>query len=217
MVVTLTTPLCQEHHHFIPQALHDFQWQTWPELEWIIVDDGAMPLELPADPRIKYIHLPEKRNIGQLRNLCAELATGDIVMHVDADDRYAPDRVEHQLEFHLKAGRAVSGIGNLCLVDVDTQRFTRYQMRAPFSSGCSLTYSKEWWSSHRFIEGPEPIIGEDTEFIKMAAKFDQAAQDNRDYPIPMVATNHPANHSPRELLYRTPQWKLEQNPPEWIG
>src|SRR4051794_3213374 len=74
MKVSLLTPV-RNRMDFMPQAIHDFQWQTYPDLEWVIVDDSDEPLIqsiLPDDPRISYYHNPCKVNIGTARNLTCE-------------------------------------------------------------------------------------------------------------------------------------------------
>lgn len=215
MLISLVTPT-HDRPEFIQTAAKYFKWQTYHDLEWIIVEDGEGSVQhlLPHDPRIKYFHVDGEHFIGSLRNLCAEHASGELIMHHDDDDAYAPFRVQHQLDFHLKHGKAVSGIGSLVLHDVTTDVFTRYNMAYPYSSGCSLTYSKAFWNEHRF--GDEAVIAEDTDFLTAAKRFDQVAPDNSRDVVPIVALTHPRNHCGRDPLYRTSDWSYEAKP-DWYG
>jgi len=57
---------------FLPHAIHYFLRQDYPNKELLIVDDGADAVGdlIPADPRIRYIRLPQKITLGAKLNLC---------------------------------------------------------------------------------------------------------------------------------------------------
>jgi glycosyltransferase involved in cell wall biosynthesis len=66
-------------------------------MEWIILDDGSDPVgdlfkELKF-PNVRYIYSPEKRNIGAKRNTLNNEAQGSIIVAMDDDDYYPPERV----------------------------------------------------------------------------------------------------------------------------
>ena len=66
-------------------------------MEWIILDDGSDPVEdLFKDLKItnlRYIYEPEKLTIGAKRNRLNKEAKGDIIVAMDDDDYYPPERV----------------------------------------------------------------------------------------------------------------------------
>jgi glycosyltransferase involved in cell wall biosynthesis len=70
-------------------------------MEWIILDDGLDKVEdifmelTKGLPNIRYIALKEKINIGAKRNLLNKEAKGDIIVCIDDDDYYPPERVAH--------------------------------------------------------------------------------------------------------------------------
>ncbi len=70
-------------------------------MEWIVLDDGSEKvgsvfLELTKDlPNIRYISLDEKLNIGAKRNRLNDEAKGEIIVAMDDDDYYPPERVSH--------------------------------------------------------------------------------------------------------------------------
>ena len=85
---------------FIPYMIECFEKQTYPKdrIEWIIVDDGTDPLgnEMFSQvPQVKYFYSPERMVLGRKRNYMHEKCKGDIIVYMDDDDYYPPERVEH--------------------------------------------------------------------------------------------------------------------------
>lgn len=98
--VSLVTPT-YNRRRFIPSLIRAIQQQTYPKekMEWIIFDDGQEPVgdlfEAARDslPTVKYIYSEEKLTLGEKRNKLNELARGDILVAIDDDDFYFPERV----------------------------------------------------------------------------------------------------------------------------
>ena len=84
---------------FIPNLIRCFQSQTYPKeiMEWIIIDDGEDSVEdLFKDVEcVKYFRYEEKIKLGRKRNLMHEKSKGDIIVYMDDDDFYPPERVNH--------------------------------------------------------------------------------------------------------------------------
>ena len=87
---------------FIPFAIRCFMYQDYPKdkLEWIIIDDGTDKIEdLVKDvPNVKYFSYDEKMKLGKKRNLMHEKSSGDIIVYMDDDDYYPPNRVSHAVD-----------------------------------------------------------------------------------------------------------------------
>jgi len=87
---------------FIPFIKKCFEHQTYPKdrMEWIIIDDGFDPVgDLFDDvPQAKYFYFPEHMNLGKKRNLMHTKCSGDIIVYMDDDDYYPPERVSHAVE-----------------------------------------------------------------------------------------------------------------------
>lgn len=100
MLVSLCTPT-YNRRPFIPYMLKCIENQTYPKnlIEWIIVDDGEDKIEdLVCDiPYVKYYKV-EKMNIGEKRNLINRLSIGKILIYIDDDDYYPPERISHAVE-----------------------------------------------------------------------------------------------------------------------
>jgi len=100
--VSVLTPT-YNRRKFIPAAIAMYKAQTYPKdrMEWIIIDDGTDKVgDLFAQaaktiPNIRYISLSEKLLIGQKRNMLNDNAKGDIMIAMDDDDYYPPERVAH--------------------------------------------------------------------------------------------------------------------------
>jgi len=98
---------------FIEMMFRCFRNQTYPkkQMEWIIVDDGTDKIqdlvEKSGIEQIKYINVQEKMVLGAKRNLMHKNAKGDILVYMDDDDYYPPERVEHAVETLLSNPQAL--------------------------------------------------------------------------------------------------------------
>lgn len=91
---------------FIPFMLDCFRHQTYPleRVEWIIVDDGTDPIEdllyaaKDLKTNIQYFRLEKKMPLGEKRNFMHTKAKGSILVYMDDDDYYPPERIAHAVE-----------------------------------------------------------------------------------------------------------------------
>jgi glycosyltransferase involved in cell wall biosynthesis len=99
--VSLCTPTFNRRP-FIPFMIKCFEHQTYPKdrIEWIIIDDGTDPIgDLIKDiPQVKYFYYDEKMLLGKKRNVMHTKCTGDIIIYMDDDDYYPPERISHAVE-----------------------------------------------------------------------------------------------------------------------
>lgn len=86
---------------FLPDAVASVRSQTRPPDEIVVVDDastdgsGEIAAALGADIRV--IRHDDNRTLPGARNTGVEACTGDIVVFLDVDDLWAPDKTERQL------------------------------------------------------------------------------------------------------------------------
>jgi glycosyltransferase involved in cell wall biosynthesis len=82
-------------------------------MEWIIVDDGSDKIEdlvkKSGISQIKYISLPKKITLGEKRNVMHKHAKGSIIVYMDDDDYYPPERVSHAVQKLLDNPSALCG------------------------------------------------------------------------------------------------------------
>lgn len=76
-------------------------------MEWIIVDDGTDKIEdiVKDHPLVKYFKYDEKMPLGKKRNIMHQKAHGSIIVYMDDDDYYPPERVSHAVEMLIKIRR----------------------------------------------------------------------------------------------------------------
>lgn len=89
---------------FIEMMLQCFRNQTYPKsrIEWIIVDDGTDKIQDLIDaseiPQIKYFPIDQKMKLGEKRNFMHSKSIGSILVYMDDDDYYPPERIQHAVE-----------------------------------------------------------------------------------------------------------------------
>jgi glycosyltransferase involved in cell wall biosynthesis len=71
-------------------------------MEWIIVDDGTDSIEdliqASGIKQIKYFRESRKMPLGEKRNFMHSKSKGSIIVYMDDDDYYPPERVSHAVE-----------------------------------------------------------------------------------------------------------------------
>lgn len=101
--VSILTPT-YNRRPFIKQLISYILSQTYPlsRMEWVILDDGTDSIEDVLEPlrasgklEIQYIRCTEKLSIGAKRNRLHAAARGEILVTMDDDDYYPPERVAH--------------------------------------------------------------------------------------------------------------------------
>ena len=89
---------------YIEQTIEDLITQTYQNIEIIMINDGSVDKSedivrkyAREDDRIKVISI-ENQGPSKARNVGLDLATGDYIRFVDADDRIPRDSIEQQSE-----------------------------------------------------------------------------------------------------------------------
>jgi glycosyltransferase involved in cell wall biosynthesis len=102
-LVSVCTPTFNRRP-FIPIMLECFKNQTYPKdrIEWIIVDDGTDKvrdlIESSGIKQIKYYEVDKKMTLGAKRNYMHSFVKGTIIVYMDDDDYYPPERISHAVE-----------------------------------------------------------------------------------------------------------------------
>jgi glycosyltransferase involved in cell wall biosynthesis len=113
-LVSIITPLYNAEN-YITTTFKSIQEQTYIHWEHIIVNDCATDNSLhiveelaKKDTRIKVVTLSRNSGAAQSRNKATELATGDYIAFLDADDLWHPEKLEKQLQYMQENNAAVS-------------------------------------------------------------------------------------------------------------
>ncbi len=102
-LVSVCTPT-YNRRPFIAMMFECFQNQTYPKnkIEWIIVDDGSDKIEdliLESNiQQIRYFKIEKKMALGEKRNYMHSKVNGEIIVYMDDDDYYPPERISHSVE-----------------------------------------------------------------------------------------------------------------------
>lgn len=85
---------------YIVQAVESVLYQTYPNYEIIVVDDGSTDNThqhlQPYISDIRYIYQPNQ-GVSVARNRGIDLAKGDLIAFLDADDYFLPDKLAAQV------------------------------------------------------------------------------------------------------------------------
>ena len=118
-LVSVLTPT-YNRRKFIPQYLRNIKNQDYNgPIEILIADDGTDSIEdlLPNNSSFKYIKLDSKKTIGYKRNLLCDEANGDILINMDDDDFYPPQRISHAVDELQKHDVYIAGCSLLYIYD----------------------------------------------------------------------------------------------------
>ena len=126
--VSIVVAACNAER-YIGNALASALRQTEPRFEVIVVDDGSedhtpeiVEYFAARDPRIRLLRLKHNGGCAPARNKAIEMARGEWITPLDADDRYAPRRLEILLD-HARRHDVDFVADNLLLCEVETGDF----------------------------------------------------------------------------------------------
>ena len=93
----------------LKQAVESVVAQIGTNWELIIVDDGSTDdtsgyLTHLCDERIRSISVPHGGNVARVRNIGAQLASGQYLAFLDSDDLWLSGKLEIQMDEMLRAG-----------------------------------------------------------------------------------------------------------------
>lgn len=97
---------------YLREAIESILAQTFTDFEFVIIDDGSTDKSLEiiksyTDPRIRLVRNPKNMRLIYTLNRGLDLAKGEYVARMDADDISDPTRLEKQVTFldnHSKVG-----------------------------------------------------------------------------------------------------------------
>ena len=202
--VTICTPTFNRRP-FIPIMLKCFEHQTYPKdkIEWIIVDDGTDKIEdlVAHIPQIKYLKFDEKLTLGKKRNISNDNATGEIILYMDDDDYYPPDRITHAVEVLQKNPKALcAGSSAMYIYFKHINKMLQFGPYGPnHATAATFAFRKELLKQTRFDEASS--VAEEKKFLKdYTIPF---AQLNPNKSIVVFSHNH-NSFDKKELLQQLP-------------
>ena len=167
--VSICTPTFNRRP-FYPVIIKCFNNQTYPKdrMEWIIIDDGTDKIEdlVSHIPQVKYFKYDKKMNLGKKRNLMHEKAKGDIIVYMDDDDYYPPDRVSHAVEMLQKNPHALcAGSSEMYIYFKHIHKMYKFGPYGPnHSTAATFAFRKELLKQTRYDDNA--ALAEEKEFLK---------------------------------------------------
>ncbi len=93
---------CYNYGRLLAEAVASVLQQTLSDLELIIIDDGstddtASVIAGLNDARVRHRCLPANRGVSAARNAGLDMARGEYLAFLDADDRWLPEKLARQV------------------------------------------------------------------------------------------------------------------------
>lgn len=171
--VSVVTPT-YNRRKFIPQLIELYKSQTFPKksMEWIILDDGTDKVEdlflkaVITIPNIRYIPLEEKLTLGAKRNRLNEEARGNIIIAMDDDDYYPPQRVKSVVTALTKFPRCdLAGSSEMYLYFTDKKKIYKMEsIHQNHATNGSMAWRKSYSNIHKYNENV--TFAEEVEFLE---------------------------------------------------
>ena len=174
--VSICTPTFNRRP-FWEYAIKCFNHQDYPKdkMEWIIIDDGTDKIkDLVCDiSQVKYFEYDTKMPLGKKRNLMHQKSKGDIIVYMDDDDYYPPERVSHAVNMLLTHPNALcAGASEIYIWFKHIQKMFQF---GPYGqnhgTAGTFAFRREMLRDHKYEE--HAALAEEKAFLK-------------DYSVPFV-------------------------------
>ena len=151
--VSVVTPT-YNRRRFLPSLIECYLSQTYPRdrMEWIILDDGEDCVKDVFDavakkiPELRYIRIDKKLLIGAKRNMLNKESKGDIIVAMDDDDYYSPERVNHVVQqFQRNPTIELAGSSEIYMYYTDIQTIYRF---GPYNKNHATNGTMAWRRSY---------------------------------------------------------------------
>ena len=126
---------------FLPETLRSLQSQTCANFEALILDDGSTDDTAAVakkfcdeDPRLRLVSLPHA-GLSATRNAGIEMARGEFIAFLDADDVWFPEILARQMESFRADPRVNFAYANYYFWDGERDLFAYYRAKNPLPDG----------------------------------------------------------------------------------
>jgi flagellar motility protein MotE (MotC chaperone) len=147
-------------------------------MEWIIIDDGTDPIEdlIASHPRVKYFKYDTKMTLGKKRNLLHEKSRGEILVYMDDDDYYPPERVSHAVHMLVTHPEALcAGSSEIYIYFKHINQMKKFGPYGPnHATAGTFAFKRKLLKQHKYND--EACLAEERAFLK-------------DYTVPFVQLN----------------------------
>jgi len=151
-------------------------------MEWIVFDDGQEEVrdlfenERAELPRLNFIWSEDKMTLGEKRNILNKEAKGDIIVAMDDDDFYFPQRVEEAVKaLNANPGFRLAGSSEVYMYFTDTKEIWK---AGPYFKGHATNGTMAWTRAYA-----------DTHTYDEAVAFAEEKSFLEGYKNPLVQLN----------------------------
>ena len=167
--VSICTPTFNRRP-FWEYTIKCFNHQDYPKdkMEWIIIDDGSDKIkDLVSDiSQVKYFEYDEKMPLGKKRNIMHQKSKGDILVYMDDDDYYPPERVSHAVNMLLSHPNALcAGASEIYIWFKHIQKMYQFGPYGPnHATAGTFAFKRELLKDHKYEE--HAALAEEKAFLK---------------------------------------------------
>jgi glycosyltransferase involved in cell wall biosynthesis len=161
--VSVITPT-YNRRRFIPALIRCYLSQTYPKdrMEWIVLDDGsdkvedifAAAVEKDQLQNFRYLYEDEKKNIGAKRNRLNRESKGEIILAMDDDDFYFPERVHAAVQgFKKNPKYELAGSSEIYMYYSDIKEIYKLGPYHPnHATNGTMAWRRSYASTHLYDE-----------------------------------------------------------------
>jgi len=155
---------------FIPYMIKCFEHQDYPKerIEWIIIDDGTDKIGdlVKHIPQVKYFSVEKKLLLGNKRNIMHDKSKGDIIVYMDDDDYYPPERISHAVSMLMKTPKALcAGSSEIYIYFKHIQKMYQFgPYKETHSTAGTFAFRKELLKITRYEDNA--ALAEEKHFLK---------------------------------------------------
>jgi glycosyltransferase involved in cell wall biosynthesis len=167
--VSICTPTFNRRP-FWEYTIKCFMHQNYPKdkMEWIIIDDGTDKIKdlVEGIPQVKYYEYDTKMPLGKKRNIMHDKSKGDIIVYMDDDDYYPPERVSHAVNMLMTHPSALcAGASEIYIWFKHIQKMFQFGPYGPnHATAGTFAFKRELLKDHRYED--HAALAEEKAFLK---------------------------------------------------
>ena len=167
--VNICTPT-YNRRKFLPLVIECYLSQDYPRelIEWIVVDDGEDCVKdlFENIQGVKYFRCPVKAKLGRKRNFVNEKASGDILVYMDDDDFYPPNRISHAVKkIQSRKGIMAAGSSEIYIYYDNIKKIYKFGPYGPMhATAGTFAFKKELLKTSRYEDNAD--FAEEKFFLK---------------------------------------------------
>ena len=167
--VSICTPTFNRRP-FWEYTIKCFLHQNYPKdkMEWIIIDDGTDKIKdlVEGIPQVKYYEYDVKMPLGKKRNIMHTKSKGDIIVYMDDDDYYPPERVSHAVNMLVTHPSALcAGSSEIYIWFKHIQKMFQFGPYGPnHATAGTFAFKRELLKDHSYED--HAALAEEKAFLK---------------------------------------------------